>query len=189
LNAFRLRSCNLPTFRARTDELLDIEWIAKVIYGMYATISFAIFILTVIFRSPLWILLSWTIKTLSSLAGDDSIWLILYYVFLIFFIPLAHFCVEAYAPEILRKLLYRILVQPKMERIYRENHEEIREASRNGAHESFWSRLKEGYLLTLHRLKEMFTPNHTKRGYIMLPSDIDEASDALSLHDVPSIEE
>lgn len=189
MNSFRLRSCNIATFKARTEELLDIEWIAKVIYGIYAAISFSIFVLTMVFRTPLRALLGWTIKTLSYLVGDDSIWLILYYVFLIFFIPFAHYCVGAYGPGIVRKLLYRTIVQPKLERIYRENHEEIRETYRIGARRCLWSQLKEGYFLTLHSLKETFSPSLTQRGYSILPSEFDEASDALSLYDVPSNEE
>jgi hypothetical protein len=80
----------LAVFRARAEELLDIEWIAQVIYGIYAAISFAILALAML---PLKALLRWTYKTLENLVGIGFIWLVLYYVFLILFITYAYYCV------------------------------------------------------------------------------------------------
>lgn len=179
MNTPRLRSCNLAIFRTRTEELLDIKWIAKVVYGFYAAISFAVFLLAMAFPITLRLLFG----SVEVLLGVDSFWFTLYIASSIFFIPFAHYCVGAYGPGLLRQLLYRIIVQPKLDRIYRENHEEMPGPHQTEACAGFWLRLREGFSLTRLSLTAR------RKGYVRLPPDIDEASDALSLHDVPSNEE
>jgi hypothetical protein len=190
MNTSRLRFCNLGTFGARTEELLDIRSVAQVIYG---AMFMAIFVLTnlamtIVSPGPLRVLFRLMKKILGTLLGDNdwSFYLILFYVV---FTPFAHYFVGASGPGLLRRLLYRTIVQPKLDRIYRENHEEMRGPHRIQGGRKFWPRLKESYSLTLHSLKDLFSPTTAQRGYIMLPSDIDEASDALSLHGIPPNEE
>jgi hypothetical protein len=180
MNIPRLLSYNLAIFRIRTEELLEIEWIAKVVYGFYAAISFAAFFLAMAFRTPLRFLFDWTQHIVAVLLGDGSFWFTLYITSLIFFIPFAHYCVGAYGPGLLRRLLYRIIVQPRLDHIYRENHEEMPGPHQTEARAGFWLRLREGFSLTRLSL----TPR--RKGYVRLPPDMDESSDALSLHNVPS---
>lgn len=179
MNIPRLRSCNLAIFRTHTGELLDIEWIAKVVYGFYAAVSFAIFFLAMAFPMTERLLFGFV----EELLGAYSFWFTLYIASSIFFIPLAHYCVGAYGPGLLRQLLYRIIVQPKLDRIYRENHEEMLGPHQTEARTGFWLRLRKGFSLTRLSLTAR------RKGYVRLPPDIEEASDALSLHDVPSNEE
>jgi hypothetical protein len=188
----RLRFRNLGTLRARTEELLDLEFVAKIIYGalfvaMLVLTNVAMIVMAAVLPGPLRVWIHLIEKVLGTLLGDtDGIYFILFHVF---FTPCACFFVGASGPGLLRRLLYRTTVQPKLDRIYRESHEEMRAAHQIQGCRNFWSRLRQGYSLTLHGLKDLFSPTSTQRAYIMLPSDIDEGSDALSLHGIPSNEE
>ena len=71
-----------------------------------------------------------------------------------------------------------------LDRIYRENHEEVdggtQEVEGEGARASFWMRFREGVFSMRGRLRQR------RKGYVRVLPDIEEASDALSLHGVPS---
>lgn len=179
---------------ARTEELLDIEYTAKVIYGVLfgATIvlmnAINIHVFPVVFW-PFKIFFGLMEKILGIFLGDVD-WSIYFIVSYVVFTPLACYFIGASGPGLLRRLLYRIMVQPKLDRSYRENHEEMQAQNQSqGPRRSLWTRLRERYSLRLPGLQDLLSLTTTERGYIVLPSDNDEASDALSLYDIPSNEE
>ena len=186
----RGRSSSLAIFRLRAEELLDNELLAKIVYGIYATISFALFILALVLPTPLRTLCGWMIRCLWYIFGRDSVYMILVYVFLIFFVPFAHYCVGAYGPGVLRILLFHILVKRKLDRIYRENHDEVSQADFSvDGRVRLWSPLRRSCLMTLGLLREKIRGAIGRRNRIMLPAEFDNEVDALSLHDVPFSEE
>ncbi|KAH8592622.1 hypothetical protein B0O99DRAFT_629378 [Bisporella sp. PMI_857] len=189
MNKPRLRFGNLTTFKARAEELLDIEWIAKGIYGLYAVVSFTTFYLVLFFLAPARALYMLIDDILKLVIDQYSFWFVVYLAFKILFIPYAHYCVGAYGPGLLRRLLYLIFVQPKLKRMYRENHGEMQKPRRIESRGSFWPLLKAGYSLTLHSLKNVFNPPPARSGYIIPQPATDESSDALSLHHIPLNEE
>ncbi|KAI3320529.1 hypothetical protein HD806DRAFT_506666 [Xylariaceae sp. AK1471] len=186
MNSFRIRSCNTATFKARTEELLDNELIAKVVYGFYAALSFGIFwavMLTPEFVKGFFRVM---VYILTPLLGDNTFWWAACNALLLVFLPFAHYCVGAYGPGLLRQLLYRTIVQPKLKRIYRENQEETERLRLAKDCSSFWLQLKEGSTRMLHGMKGILSFMLAKKGHIMLRPDPDEASDALSLRYVSS---
>ena len=168
-------------------EVLDIELIATTVYAIYAVLSFAIFYVLWMNPTPVSWLLSWSNKIMTDFFGVGSFWATLWIVFLIFFIPLVHYLIGVHGPGLLRKLLHRIFVQPKLDRIYRQNHDEVDETHISKPL-SVWSRFGVIYRSTIHSLGRFFTSSGIRRGYIAIPSDADEASDALSLHGIDSSE-
>jgi len=132
-------------------------------------------------------------KFLKIFFGDNSFWAAMGYAALLGFVVFSYYAVAAWGPGLLRRLLFRIFVKPKLERIYRENHEGVEEDDEwtSGDNRTFFSRVKGGASLMGLQLRNIlpFSFASRRRGRLFLSSDTDEGYDALSLHSAPSGEE
>jgi hypothetical protein len=178
MNTVRLRYCSLATLEAYAEEFLDDRSVAKVVHGCFGAISLGIFILVAL-KIPtfLYVFMYLPETIIRLLILDNNLFCT---AFKFFFIPFVHYCVGASGPGLLRQLLYRAIVLPKLKRIDRED-EQMQGLHPIGARTALWSRLRGSYASILHGLKGILRLTHTERKHILLPPGLHESSSALSL--------